>query len=191
MRFFKITSSLFTGLCLMFFAAITPAQAEFFIGADATTLGAELQFTEGSFLYNLAPYRAKLGYRGETLGFEIHALSNQDKTIGTYVGSDYNFKIENNVGAYIHLREKWVYARLGGTWLQTTFTHVPTNTSDSDTVFLLTGALGVELRLGKHLFFNLDYTYSEGKGHYPNLVGGTSKPTITMQGFGAGVNLAF
>lgn len=181
----------------LFLAGTYSASAGWFFGTDTTTLGAELGFTNGtpyqngSDLYNLEPYRVKVGYRGETAGIEVNAYTNQDKTIASFNGLEANFAMENTVGVYLHLHERWAYARLGVTWMDSTFSAPAINASESSTLALPTIAIGVEYKIGKHFFFSADYTYAEGTGKYPAIVTGTGRVPVTVQGFGAGVNLEF
>lgn len=194
---FKRISVIAVSVISLFLFNTSSANAGWFIGTDYTTLGAELGFHDingnknSSDLYDFNPIRVKIGYRGDIAGIEVNGYTNQDKTIGSFIGAETNFAMENTYGLYLHLHQKWIYARLGVTWMEATLSFPGTTVSETDSISLPTLAIGAEYKIGKHFFFNLDYTYAEGTGKYPALISGTGRTPITVQGFGLGVNVEF
>lgn len=169
------------------------ASAEYFIGADATSLKANIDWTGIVQKYDLTPVRVRLGYQGELFGFEVHAYSNVDDT-STDNGFTDKLELETSYGAYLRMQEKWVYARVGVTWFDTYYTAYDLGVTDRDVIAMLTFALGFDIPLTKNLAVNLDYTYADGRARYPNITSlgpGLTDPTLRIQGPALGLTLKF
>jgi len=182
-----------TGLAVMLLGASGMASAEYFIGADASSLGAKIDWTGIVQNYDLTPVRVRLGYQGEFFGFEVHVYSNVDDT-STDNGFTDKLELETSYGAYLRMQEKWVYARLGVTWFDTYYTAYDLGVTDRDVIAMPTFALGFDIPLGKNFAVNLDYTYADGRARYPNITTlgpGYTDPTMRIQGPGLGLTLKF
>jgi hypothetical protein len=181
------------GLMALLLAFSSTASAEYLIGADATSLKANIDWTNIDMNYDLTPARIRLGYQGEFFGFEIHAYSKADD-ISTDNGYTDKLELETSYGAYVRMQEKWVYARLGVTWFDTYYTDTNLGVTDRDVIAMPTFALGFDIPLGKNLAVNLDYTYADGRARYPNITAsgpGLTDPTLRIQGPGLGLTFKF
>lgn len=190
-----------SGLATVLLGFSTLASAEYFIGADATSLEGDIAWGGSSvhFVHDLTPARIRLGYQGDFFGIEVHAYSNVDDD-ATDNNFTTNLELETSYGAYLRMQEKWVYARLGVTWFDTYYTvYDPANpgvplVTDRDVIAMPTFVLGLDIPLGKNLSVNLDYTYADGRAVYPNITAsgpGLTDPTLVIQGPGLGVTLKF
>jgi hypothetical protein len=171
------------------------ASAEFFIGADATSLKANIDWSSPPIDQNfdLTPARLRLGYQGKFFGFEVHAYSKVDDT-STDNGFTDKLELDTSFGAYLRMQEKWVYARLGATWFDTYYTDVVLGITDRDVIVMPTFALGLDIPLTKNLAVNLDYTYANGKARYPSITvlgPGLADPSLRIQGPGLGLTVKF
>ena len=184
----------FVSAVMMFMAISLSANAEFFIGADAADYKLELTFQNGTDHYDINPGRLRLGWSGKYGGVELNALTDSDKTITSFTATQDKYEIENAYGLFLHFRDKNGYIRLGGMWMDTTFstslTGFPTVT-DKSSVFLRSIGLGFEFEVLPHVNLHIDYTYMSGRTDYPSIVSGTGNTGIKMTGFGAGVSVAF
>ena len=167
------------------------ASAEFFIGADATSLKANIDWSTPPIdqNYDLTPARVRLGYQRGFWGFEVHAYSKVDDT-STDNGFTDKLELDTSFGAYVRMQEKWVYARLGVTWFDTYYTDVGAGITDRDVIAMPTFALGLDIPLGKNFAVNLDYTYADRTANYPNITTSGS-PTLRIQGPGLGLTVKF
>ena len=167
------------------------ASAEFFIGADATSLKSYIDWSAPSIDQNfkLTPARLRLGYQGEFFGLEIRGYSNVDDT-STDNGFTDKLEIDTSYGIYLRMQEKWVYALVGATWFDTYYTDVNLGITDRDVIAMPTFALGFDIPLGKNLAVNVDYTYADGNANYSQITGFGS-PTLRIQGPGLGVTMKF
>jgi len=184
-----------TGLAVMLLGASGMASAEYFIGADGTSLKADIAWggSSVSFVHDLTPVRVRLGYQGDFFGIEVHAYSKADDDAFDN-GYTTNLEIDTSYGAYLRMQEKWVYARLGVTWFDTYYTVPAFNVTDRDVIAMPTFALGFDIPLGKNIAVNLDYTYADGRARYPNITvsgPGLTDPTLVIQGPGLGLTLKF
>lgn len=195
MHFYKLLLKTVVGIQLLLLTALSPANAELgvWVGADYTNIGATVNYSNGHERYTSNPIRLKLGYRGENFGIEAMAIQNTEQTITDPFGTDFTFSTEDNFGLYLHMHERWVFARVGATWYNTTYGAADGSPpQDQDYVVAPTISIGSEIFIGKHFFFTIDYTYSKGEGNYPNLISGDStNADVIFQGFGAGVNVIF
>jgi hypothetical protein len=189
------------GLAVIMLGFSSTASAEYFIGADATSLKGDIAWgaSSVSFVHDLTPVRVRLGYQGELFGFEVHAYSKVDDDAFDN-GYTTNLELDTSYGAYLRMQEKWVYARVGVTWFDTYYTvYDPLNpgvvlVTDRDMIAMLTFALGFDISLTKNLAVNLDYTYSDGKARYPNITAsgpGLTDPTLVIKGPALGLTLKF
>jgi opacity protein-like surface antigen len=187
------------GVLLLGFSSM--ASAEYFIGADATSMKGDIAWggSSVSFVHDLTPGRIRLGYQGDFFGFEVHAYSKVDDD-ATDNGFTTNLELDVSYGAYVRMQEKWVYARLGVTWFDTYYTvYDPLNPgvsliTDRDMIAMMTFALGFDIPLTKNLAVNLDYTYADGRAVYPNITAsgpGLTDPTLVIKGPGLGVTFKF
>lgn len=167
------------------------ASAEFFVGADATSLKSYIDWSAPSIDQNfeLTPARLRLGYQGEFFGLEVRGYSNVDDT-STDNGFTDKLEIDTSYGIYLRMQEKWVYALVGATWFDTYYTDVNLGITDRDVIAMPTFALGLDIPLGKHLAVNVDYTYADGTANYTQITGFGS-PTLRIQGPGLGLSLMF
>ncbi len=171
------------------------ASAGFFVGADATSLKADIAWggSSVSFVHELTPARLRLGYQWDLFGLEAHAYSKVDDDAYDN-GFTTNLELDTSYGAYLRMQEKWVYARLGVTWFDTYYTVYAFNVTDRDVIAMPTFALGLDIPLGKNLSVNIDYTYADGRARYPNITAsgpGLTDPTLVIKGAGLGLTLKF
>lgn len=168
-----------------------PARAGFFVGADYTGLGADVQTSNGSVLFTpLNPIRVRGGYSWGLAGLEFDYLSPSDHTTFFSPIGDTNFEIESGYGVYLNLQERWAYGRLGATWLNTKLTDTTSGITNTYTTFAPTIAIGVRYEFVTNFWVNLDYTWMEGKAEYPSWTG-TYKDSVTVQGPGLGLTYSF
>lgn len=195
MYFNKLAGALLVALL----TTALPARAGWYIGADYTGLGAEVQWDNETPLFSpLNSVRLRAGYSWGMFGLEVDYLTSSDKTVDIQ-GGNYNFELENAVGAYLHIQQKFIYGRLGATWLNTKFTDVdgniiPAGSYDTYTTFAPTIAIGLQYEFIKNLWVNLDYTWMEGKVQYPSFTAtgsGTKDISVTTQGPGIGLTFTF
>jgi hypothetical protein len=185
-----------TGLIAFLLGFSSLANAQFFIGADGTSLGAKIDWNQPVSVvhtYDLTLARVRVGYQGDFFGFEVHAYSKDDDTSESsgYLGK---LELDTSYGAYLRMQEKWVYARLGVTWFDTYYTlalasNPSATVTDRDVIAMPTFALGIEVPLGQHIGINLDYTYADGKANYPAFSYGS--PTMRIQGPALGLTVKF
>lgn len=183
------------GVAALLLGFSSMANAEFFIGADATSLKADIAWgaSSVSFVHDLTPVRLRVGYQGEFFGFEAHAYSKVDDDAYDN-GFTTNLELETSYGAYLRMQEKWVYVRFGVTWFDTYYTVYAFGVTDRDVIAMPTFALGFDIPVGKNLSVNLDYTYADGKAVYPNITAqgpGLTDPTMVIKGAGLGLTLKF
>lgn len=181
------------GLAALLLGFSSMASAEFFIGADATSLNANIEWTGITQDFDLTPVRIRLGYQSEFFGFEVHAYTKVDDT-STSNGFTDKLELDTSYGAYLRMQERWVYARLGVTWFDTYYTAYDLGVTDRDVIAMPTGTLGIEVPLGQHIGINLDYTYAEGKAIYPNITAlgpGLTNPNMVITGPAVGLTLKF
>ena len=164
---------------------------EYFLGADYTRLGTNITFNDGSSLYTANPIRLRAGWRGELAGIEVDFLSRQEQSQPAWGGDNYNFKTGAGFGAYLYLHQKWVYAKLGGTWYDTTLTNLTSGISDNSTVAQATFAVGIEYALFPNLFLNADYTYAVGSTGYSTANPDQGSADLTTQGGAIGITVGF
>jgi hypothetical protein len=179
------------GLAALLLGFSSMASAEFFIGADATSLDAKIEWNVPVSIvqnYDLTPARLRVGYQGEFFGFEVHAYSKDDDT-STSNGFDDKLELDTSYGAYLRMQERWIYARLGVTWFDTYYTDLNLGLTDRDVIAMPTAVLGIEVQLGKHIGINLDYTYATGSANYPTISSGS--PDLRIQGPALGVTVKF
>jgi hypothetical protein len=178
-------------LILALIVAAFPARAEFFAGVSYTNLGFNLSYDDGDSLFTTNPVRVNVGWRGDIAGLEVDFYTSQDKTQAAWGGVDYNFKTGNGGGAYLYLHQKWVYAKIGGTWWDTTLTNQSTSGSQNSTLAQTTAVIGLEYEIAKHFYINADYTYAVGSTGYGFARPGAGDADVTTQGGSIGVTLGF
>jgi len=187
MKFSRSPLDALVGGCLIFFFSLEPVYAGFFVGADATAMRASIAWTIPKINQNfeLNPVRARIGYQGETFGFEVQAFSAVED-IAVDNGFVDKLEIAESFGLYLRAQEKWVYAKLGVTLYNTIYTDTLTGVSDSDRIGLPTLVLGIEYPLTRNIGINLDYSYGEARSQYYNI---TSGPVPTLKIYGAALGL--
>lgn len=181
-----------TGLAAILLGFSSLANAQFFIGADATALDARIEWNIPVSIvqtYDLTPARVRLGYQGDFFGFEVHAYSKDDDTSSSN-GFDDKLELDTSYGAYLRMQERWVYARLGVTWFDTIYTDLISGYVDEDMIAMPTATLGVEVQLGEHIGINLDYTYATGSANY-STISPNSSPDMRIQGPALGLTVKF
>lgn len=181
------------GMLLLGFTSL--ANAQFFIGADATWLNSEIEWPDSQvyFDHEMTPVRLRLGYQGDFFGLEAHLYSKNDADAESN-GFTTNLEFDTSYGLYLRMQEKWVYARLGVTWFDTYYTVYAFNVTDRDVIAMPTVTLGFEVPLGEHIGINLDYTYAEGSAVYPNITAqgpGLTDPNMVVTGPALGLTLKF
>ena len=182
--------SIRSGLAAVLLCFSGMASAEYFIGADAMQLGAKIAWDIPPIVqdYDLELARVRLGYQGDFFGFEVHVYSKDDDTSSSN-GFDDKLELDTSYGAYLRMQEKWVYARLGVTWIDTYYTDLILGQTDRDVIAMPTGTLGIEVPIGENIGINLDYTYAEGNSTYSTI--SASSPNLRMQGPAVGLTLKF
>lgn len=189
------------GIAVLLLGFSSLANAEFFVGADATSLVGDIDWAGSNvyFKHDLTPVRVRAGYKGDFFGLEAHVYGKSDGD-DTSNGYTTNLEIDTSYGLYLLMQERWVYGRLGVTWFDTYYTiYDPLNpgvvlVEDKDWIAMPTFTLGIEVPLGKHFAVNLDYTYAEGKAIYPNITAsgpGLVAPNMVISGPALGLTVKF
>ena len=184
-----------TGLATLLLGFSSLANAQFFIGADATSLTGDIEWSYSKvyFEHKLSPVRIRAGYQGDFFGLEAHVYTEDDADAFSN-GYTTNLKIDTSYGAYLRMQERWAYARLGVTWFDTYYSVPAFNVTDRDVIAMPTVTIGIEWALGNNIAVNLDYTYAEGRAVYPNITSqapGFTDPILIIDGGALGLTVKF
>ncbi|MCG6887276.1 MAG: porin family protein [Proteobacteria bacterium] len=166
-----------------------PCHAEFFLGADYTAFGTQIDYTNTYSTHYTDPVRLRVGYQGNVAGVELDFMTKYDDN---NTNANYNFDIKSATGLYLYVHHKWIYGKLGGIWSQTSLTNNQTNVTDDYTLFQLAAAIGAEIELASQLYINGDITFAQGTGNYPTVgLPGGEDATVTSQIFALGLTYRF
>ena len=172
---------------VLFVGDMPTAMSEYYVGVDYYAFNTSMKNNTISTSFYGNQQRVRAGYRGDNVGFELDFLSNQDDTNASgYL----NYKVGPALGAYVYLYNEWVYGKFGTLLTDSTLKSVSTGVSDDQTLWQFSAAVGVQYEIANHVFLNADYTYSTGSGSYTNILG-SDDPTITSNGFAAGLTFGF
>ena len=166
---------------------MSPAVSEYFIGVDYSAFNITMKNGGMEAGFNESQQRLRFGYRGEFAGYELDFLSAQDDTNASgYL----TYSAGPALGAYLYLYESWVYGKLGVLLTDSTLKSNLSGVSNDHTLMQLSGAIGLQFELTRHVYFNVDYTYSYGDGEYRDVLG-SDDPSITTHALAAGLTLGF
>lgn len=166
---------------------ILPAMSEYYIGVDYYAFNTAMKNNNVDTVFYGKQQRIRVGYQGYHVGFELDFLTDQNDTNASgYL----NYKVGPAVGAYMLLHGEWFYGKIGALMTDSTLKSISSGVSDDDTLRQFSAALGIEYEIAKNLFINADYTYSNGSGSYPDILG-ADNPNITSQALAAGFKLSF
>jgi hypothetical protein len=183
-------------LVLLLVFSAPASSGQFFIGSDATTFNARVQFGNTNNTYITDPIlRVKFGYFWNWAGLEFNVLTPSEGTTDV-LGFPTTFELGTSYGMYLALQQDWIYGRVGVTWLDTTLTRTGV---DRYEITAPTISLGIQHNFGRHFRVNFGYTYIEGTGRYPNntapvppgFSGSITDPTVNVSGFELGFNVLF
>ena len=166
---------------------MSPVMSEFFGGVDISAFSASMKNSSVDTGFYGNQLRIRGGYRGDFVGFELNVLSDQDDTNAS---GFLNYKVGPAVGAYIGFYDRWTYFKVGALITDSSLKNVSTGITDDHTLLQFSAAFGVHFEITKQVFFNADYTYSNGSGEYTNALG-VDNPSITTNALAAGIAYVF
>lgn len=172
---------------VLFVGNIPPAMSEYYVGVDYYVFNTSMKNSAFDTSFSGKQQRVRAGYRGDNVGFELDFLSNQDDTNPSgYL----NYKVGPALGAYVYLYKGWIYGKFGTLLTDSTLKSVSSGVSDDHTLWQFSAAVGLQYQIADHVFINADYTYSTGSGSYTDILG-SDDPTITSNGYAAGLTFGF
>jgi opacity protein-like surface antigen len=166
---------------------MSPAVSEYFIGVDYSAFDTSIKNSSIDTGFYESQQRVRVGYRGDWAGFEVDYLSSQDDTNASgYL----TYSSGPALGGYLYLYEKWIYGKLGVLVTDSTLKNNISGVSNDHTLVQFSGAIGIQIELIEHVYFNVDYTYSYGDGEYRDVLG-SDDPSITTHALAGGITLGF
>lgn len=163
---------------------------QFFIGAQATNIETQLDYTGGSEEYGVNPTRIELGWEENNLYFSVHILTSGSDTDIDPFAQTFETKLDTSYGFFVGGRGEHFYGALGLQTFDTTYTWVGPNISDSDNILTLGALLGGQFEITSGLFIYGDFSIYFGSADYPSFFSG-DKPDFTALGFAGGLRYAF
>lgn len=178
---------LFLAASLLWLSGLASA-GQFYVGAQATTLTAYLDYGNGSESYNLNPTRIEVGWKEPTFYWAIHMLtSGRDTDVDIY-GSTYEMKLDPSFGIFLGLNGPNYYVGFGLQNFDTTYRDVSTPFRDKSNILTLGVQLGLQHEMVPHLFLYVDFSAYTGKADYAGFIG---NPDFTVRGLAGGIKYAF
>jgi len=178
-----IASSL---LCLSGLASA----GQFYVGAQATTLTAYIDYGNGSESYNLDPTRIELGWREPNFYWAIHILTSGHDTDQDIFGETFEMSLNTSYGIYLGLNYPNFYLGIGLQEFDTRYRDVTLNgVTDKSNILTLGVQLGVQVEMVRNLFFYADFSAYGGTAKYPSYYFGN--PDFSVYGFSGGIKYSF
>jgi hypothetical protein len=161
---------------------------QFYVGAQATTLTAYLDYANGSESYKLDPVRLEMGWKARNFYWAVQVLSSgRDTDIDLY-GTTYEMKLATSYGVVVGLNSRYFYVGLGLQSFDTTYHDIPTTTVDKSNILTLGVQLGVQHEVVPNLSFYLDFSAYAGTADYAVF---SANPDFSVRGFAGGMKYAF
>lgn len=161
---------------------------QFYVGAQATTLTAYLDYGNGSETYNLNPMRLEVGWREPTFYWAVHILtSGHDTDIDLY-GTTYEMSMDTSYGIFVGFNSPNFYVSVGFQNFDTTYHDIPTTVIDKSNILTLGFQLGLQHEFVRNLSLYIDFSAYTGRADYS---GFTSNPDFTVYGLAGGIKYAF
>lgn len=163
---------------------------QFYVGAQATTLNANIDYGNGSENYNLNPTRIELGWREPTFYWAIHILTSGQDTDRDIFGETFELKLEPSYGIFLGLNYTNFYLGIGLQNFDTRYRDVTLNgVTDKSNILTLGVQLGVQVEMVRNLFLYADFSAYGGTAEYSSYFFGN--PDFSVQGFAGGIKYTF